>query len=99
MTTVMSQKGQVVLPGAVRERMNLHAGDDGSRVGALHRADRSDRDHRFRAVKQPVEEAGIGVDRRRGSSHGVGRSASSNACTGRLPQPNSIKPFRPCRSA
>ena len=28
MTTVMSQKGQVVLPGAVRERMNLHAGDD-----------------------------------------------------------------------
>jgi AbrB family looped-hinge helix DNA binding protein len=24
----MSQKGQVVLPGAVRERMNLHAGDD-----------------------------------------------------------------------
>ena len=28
MTTVLSQKGQVVLPGPVREKMHLHAGDD-----------------------------------------------------------------------
>lgn len=28
MTTVLSQKGQVVLPGAVREQMHLKAGDD-----------------------------------------------------------------------
>lgn len=28
MTTVLSQKGQVVLPGAVRQQMHLHAGDD-----------------------------------------------------------------------
>jgi AbrB family looped-hinge helix DNA binding protein len=28
MTTVLSQKGQVVLPDAVRQRMHLHAGDD-----------------------------------------------------------------------
>ncbi|MBN8421002.1 MAG: AbrB/MazE/SpoVT family DNA-binding domain-containing protein [Verrucomicrobia bacterium] len=28
MTTVLSQKGQIVLPGAVREKMHLHAGDD-----------------------------------------------------------------------
>lgn len=28
MTTVLSQKGQVVLPGAVRQRMHLKAGDD-----------------------------------------------------------------------
>ena len=28
MTTVLSQKGQVVLPGPVRTKMHLHAGDD-----------------------------------------------------------------------
>ena len=28
MTTVLSQKGQVVLPGPVRAKMHLHAGDD-----------------------------------------------------------------------
>jgi AbrB family looped-hinge helix DNA binding protein len=28
MTTVLSQKGQVVLPGPVREKMHLQAGDD-----------------------------------------------------------------------
>lgn len=28
MTTVLSQKGQVVLPGTVRQKMHLHAGDD-----------------------------------------------------------------------
>ena len=28
MTTVLSQKGQIVLPGAVRQKMHLHAGDD-----------------------------------------------------------------------
>ena len=28
MTTVLSQKGQVVLPGAIRQKMHLHAGDD-----------------------------------------------------------------------
>ncbi len=28
MTTVLSQKGQVVLPGSVRQKMHLHAGDD-----------------------------------------------------------------------
>ncbi len=28
MTTVLSQKGQVVLPGVVRQQMNLHPGDD-----------------------------------------------------------------------
>lgn len=28
MTTVLSQKGQVVLPGPVRQQLNLHAGDD-----------------------------------------------------------------------
>ena len=28
MTTVLSQKGQVVLPGAVRQKMHLQAGDD-----------------------------------------------------------------------
>ena len=28
MTTVLSQKGQVVLPGPVRKKMHLHAGDD-----------------------------------------------------------------------
>ena len=27
MTTVLSQKGQVVLPGPVREKLHLHAGD------------------------------------------------------------------------
>lgn len=28
MTTVLSQKGQIVLPGVVRERLHLRAGDD-----------------------------------------------------------------------
>jgi AbrB family looped-hinge helix DNA binding protein len=28
MTTVLSQKGQVVLPGPVRQQLHLHAGDD-----------------------------------------------------------------------
>lgn len=28
MTTVLSQTGQIVLPGLVREQLNLHAGDD-----------------------------------------------------------------------
>jgi AbrB family looped-hinge helix DNA binding protein len=28
MTTVLSQEGQVVLPGEVRQQMHLHAGDD-----------------------------------------------------------------------
>lgn len=28
MTTVLSQKGQIVLPGPVREQMGLHPGDD-----------------------------------------------------------------------
>ncbi len=28
MTTVLSQKGQVVLPGLVRQQLNLQAGDD-----------------------------------------------------------------------
>ena len=28
MTTVLSQKGQVVLPGPVRAKMHMHAGDD-----------------------------------------------------------------------
>jgi AbrB family looped-hinge helix DNA binding protein len=28
MTTVLSQKGQVVLPGPVRQQMHLQAGDD-----------------------------------------------------------------------
>ncbi len=28
MTTVLSQKGQIVLPGAVRRRLNLSPGDD-----------------------------------------------------------------------
>jgi AbrB family looped-hinge helix DNA binding protein len=28
MTTVLSQKGQIVLPGAIRERLQLQAGDD-----------------------------------------------------------------------
>ncbi len=28
MTIVLSQKGQIVLPGAVRQKMHLHAGDD-----------------------------------------------------------------------
>ncbi len=28
MTTVLSQKGQVVLPGPVRRQLHLHAGDD-----------------------------------------------------------------------
>lgn len=28
MTTVLSQKGQVVLPGAVRQQMHLQPGDD-----------------------------------------------------------------------
>ena len=28
MTTVLSQKGQVVLPGPVLAKMHLHAGDD-----------------------------------------------------------------------
>lgn len=28
MTTVLSKKGQVVLPDAVRQRMHLHPGDD-----------------------------------------------------------------------
>ena len=28
MTTVLSQNGQVVLPGPVRAKMHLHAGDD-----------------------------------------------------------------------
>jgi len=28
MTTILSQKGQVVLPGAVRQQMQLKAGDD-----------------------------------------------------------------------
>ena len=28
MTTILSQKGQIVLPGAVREQLHLQAGDD-----------------------------------------------------------------------
>lgn len=28
MTTVLSQKGQIVLPGSVREKLGLSAGDD-----------------------------------------------------------------------
>ncbi len=28
MTTVLSQKGQIVLPGAIREQLQLQAGDD-----------------------------------------------------------------------
>ncbi len=28
MTTVLSQKGQIVLPGTVRQKMHLQAGDD-----------------------------------------------------------------------
>ncbi len=28
MTTVLSQKGQIVLPGVVREQLHLQAGDD-----------------------------------------------------------------------
>ena len=28
MTTVLSQKGQIVLPGPVRQQLDLHAGDD-----------------------------------------------------------------------
>ncbi len=28
MTTVLSQKGQIVLPGPVRQQLHLHAGDD-----------------------------------------------------------------------
>lgn len=28
MTTILSQKGQIVLPGAVREQLHLRAGDD-----------------------------------------------------------------------
>ena len=28
MATVLSQKGHVVLPGPIRKRMHLHAGDD-----------------------------------------------------------------------
>jgi AbrB family looped-hinge helix DNA binding protein len=28
MTTVLSQKGQIVLPGAVRQQLHLEAGDD-----------------------------------------------------------------------
>lgn len=28
MTTVLSQKGQIVLPGAIREQLHLQAGDD-----------------------------------------------------------------------
>lgn len=28
MTTVLSQKGQIVLPGVIREQLHLHAGDD-----------------------------------------------------------------------
>ena len=28
MTTVLSQKGQIVLPGAIRDQLHLHAGDD-----------------------------------------------------------------------
>jgi AbrB family looped-hinge helix DNA binding protein len=28
MTTVLSQKGQIVLPGAVRQQLQLEAGDD-----------------------------------------------------------------------
>jgi AbrB family looped-hinge helix DNA binding protein len=28
MTTVLSQEGQIVLPGSVRQRLDLHAGDD-----------------------------------------------------------------------
>ena len=28
MTTVLSQKGQVVLPGSIRQKLHLHAGDD-----------------------------------------------------------------------
>jgi AbrB family looped-hinge helix DNA binding protein len=28
MTTILSQKGQIVLPGAIREQLHLQAGDD-----------------------------------------------------------------------
>ena len=28
MTTVLSQEGQIVLPGSVRQQLDLHAGDD-----------------------------------------------------------------------
>ena len=28
MTTILSQKGQIVLPGAIREQLQLRAGDD-----------------------------------------------------------------------
>lgn len=28
MTTVLSQKGQIVLPGSIRQRLELQAGDD-----------------------------------------------------------------------
>ncbi len=28
MTTILSQKGQIVLPGAIREQLHLRAGDD-----------------------------------------------------------------------